>query len=335
MSKGRRRLTDPLPSVARDAIFLAAVGAAVYAAYGIWGFKTTAVLGFMVPYSTPLILGALCGIIGERSGVINIGIEGQMLGSAFVAFLGASAVGVSAGILLGVLCGAVIGAFLALCSVTWRIEQIIAGTVINILALGLTSFLYRPGRTINGQVPEWQIPLLSKLPVLGPVLFQNPPITYLAMVAVVVFHVLLFRSAWGLRTRAVGENPSAADTVGVSVVRYRYVNLIVAGALAGLAGAYISVEGAGTFERNMTAGRGFLALAIMIMGRWQPLLAWSAALFFGLLQGLVNQLNFDQVIDIPPQFTAMLPYVLTIVALAVFAGKVRPPAAAGKPYSTR
>jgi general nucleoside transport system permease protein len=317
----------------RDGLFGALVVVAVYVAYGVWGFRTTAVLNFTIPFATPLVLGALCGIVCERSGVINIGIEGQLLAGAFAAFVGASAVGVSFGIAAGVLTGAAVGGFLALCAVTWRIDQIIAGTVINILALGLTSFLYRPGRTLKGRPPEWDVPLLADLPALGSVLFQNPPITYLAMVLVVVLHVLLFRTTWGLRTRAVGEHPSAADTVGVGVGRYRYANVVLGGALAGLGGAYISVEGAGTFERNMTAGRGFLALAIMIMGRWRPLLAWAAALFFGLLQGLVNQLNFDQVVDIPPQFTAMLPYALTIVALTVFAGRVRPPAAAGRPYT--
>jgi simple sugar transport system permease protein len=317
-------------------IGLASVAAALIAAYigyGIWGFKTTSVLAFMIRYATPLVLAALCGTIGERTGVINIGIEGQMLMSAFTGFLVASSVGIFAGVVTGVLTGLAMGAFMALCAVTWRIDQVIAGTVVNILAAGLTSFFYRQGRTLKGQVPTIEIPGLADIPMLGRVLFQNPPITYLAIVLVGVLQIALFRTAWGLRTRAVGEHPSAADTVGVSVPLYRYRNVILAGALAGLAGAFISIEGTGSFERGMTAGRGFLALAIMIMGRWKPALAWAAALFFGFLNGLVNQLQFDRVIDIPPQFIGMLPYATTIVVLAVFAGRGRPPAAAGQPYT--
>ena len=318
----------------RNTLIVVGVGlAAAYAAYGVWGFRTTAVLGFMVRYATPLGLAAMCGIVGERTGVINIGIEGQMLVGAFVAFFGAATVGLIFGVVAAVLVGCVMGMFLALCAVTWRIDQIIAGTVINIMAAGLTSFFYRQGKTIKGQMPTWKLPIIGDLPLLGRVFFQSQPLTYLTFVIVIVLQVALFRTAWGLRTRAVGEHPSAADTVGVNVGRYRYGNVALAGALAGLAGALLSVEATGTFERGMTAGRGFLALAIMIMGRWRPSLAWAAALFFGLLNGLVNQLNFDQVIDVPPQFVGMLPYVLTIVVLAIFAGRVRPPAASGTPYT--
>lgn len=321
------------PATLRLLVPIAVAIAATYVAYGIFGFKATAVLAFMVRYSTPLVLAALCGTIGERSGVINIGIEGQMLSAAFLSFLAASSVGLALGVVAGIVTGAAIGLFMALCAVTWRMDQIIAGTVVNILAAGATSFFYRQGRVIKGSMPSIELPVLKNIPVFGDVFFRSQPIAYLAIISVVVCQVMLFRSAWGLRTRAVGEHPSAADTVGVSVSVYRYRNMAIAGGLAGLAGAYMSLEGTGTFERGMTAGRGFLALAIMIMGRWKPALAWTAALFFGLLQGLVNQLNFDKVIDIPPQFIGMLPYVLTIVVLAVFAGRVRPPAAAGTPYT--
>lgn len=306
---------------------------AMYLGYLIWDFRAVAVLGFMVRYSTPLALAAMCAILGERSGVINIGIEGQMLLGAFAGFFGAAAFGLVAGSVLAVLVGAVLGLFLALCAVTWRIDQIIAGTVLNIMAAGVTSFFYRQGQTLDATMPTWKVPLLGDLPLLGRVFFQSQPLTYLTFLIIAVLQVALFRTAWGLRTRAVGEHPSAADTVGVGVARYRYANVALGGALAGLAGALLSIEATGSFERGMTAGRGFLALAIMIMGRWRPLLAWTAALFFGLLNGLVNQLNFDQVIDIPPQFTAMLPYAVTIAVLAVFAGRVRPPAASGQPYT--
>ncbi|MEZ5232241.1 MAG: ABC transporter permease [Acidimicrobiales bacterium] len=289
-------------------------------------------LGFMVRHSTPLALAAMCGILCERTGVINIGIEGQMLLGAFVAFFGATFAGITFGVAAAVLAGGVLGAFLALTAVTWRINQIIAGTVINILAAGITSFFYRQGRTMKGSVPEWDILLLSDIPLPGRVLFQNGLLTYLTFVIIIVpWHVLLFRTPWGLRTRRWASTLRAADTVGVDGLRYRYLNVTIAGGLAGLAGALLSVEATGTFERGMTSGRGFLALAIMIMGRWRPTLAWAAALFFGLLNGLVNQLNFERVIDVPPQFIGMLPYVLTIIVLAVFAG--RAPQAAGQPYT--
>lgn len=315
--------------------FLPAAGVLVvaYGFFYLWSqAKTAAVLAFAVRYAIPLILAAMCGLIGERTGIVNIGIEGEMLFAAFIAFFVATVVGPWVGIVAGLLAGAAVGGFLALCAVRWHVDQIIAGTVINILSLGLTSFFYRQGRTVKGQLPSWRIPGLADIPLLGKVFFDRGPIAYLALILVFVVHILLFRTRWGLRSRAVGEHPSAADTVGVSVERLRYMNTALAGGLAGLAGAFISLESAGTFERGMTASRGFLALAIMIMGRWRPLLAAASALFFGLMTGVANQLNFDKVINIPPQFINMIPYLLTIAVLAIFAGKVRPPAAAGTPY---
>ncbi len=312
---------------------LFAVGLAVcYFFYGWNDIKTIAVLGATIRFSVPLVLGALCGLMGERTGVVNIGIEGQLLGSAFTGFFVASSYGIFAGVVVAVLTGMAIGAFLALCAVTWRIDQIIAGTVITIMATGLTSFFYRQGRSLKGQMPTWRIPLLDRIPLFGKILFTNPVLTFASIVAVFVVHVMLFHTRWGLRTRAVGEHPSAADTVGIDVVRMRYVNVTLAGGLAGLAGAFLSIQSASTFERGISASKGFLALALMIMGRWKPILAWLAALFFGLTSSVASQLLLDKVINIPPQFVNMLPYVLTIAALAVFSGKVRAPAAAGTPF---
>ena len=312
---------------------LFAVGLAVcYFFYGWNDIKTIAVLGATIRFSVPLVLGALCGLMGERTGVVNIGIEGQLLGSAFTGFFVASSYGIFAGVVVAVLTGMAIGAFLALCAVTWRIDQIIAGTVITIMATGLTSFFYRQGRSLKGQMPTWRIPLLDRIPLFGKILFTNPVLTFASIVAVFVVHVMLFHTRWGLRTRAVGEHPSAADTVGIDVVRMRYVNVTLAGGLAGLAGAFLSIQSASTFERGISASKGFLALALMIMGRWKPILAWLAALFFGLTSAVASQLLLDKVINIPPQFVNMLPYVLTIAALAVFSGKVRAPAAAGTPF---
>lgn len=315
-------------------IFALGLGAAVWAYFYLRdGQKTTAVLASTVRLSTPLLLGALCGLIGERSGVVNIGIEGQMLSAAFAGFLAASVSGsLLLGVAAGVFTGMLIGTFLAWCAVTLRLDQIIAGTVVNILAGGFTTFLYRSGRTLpGGAFRSIRIPGLASLPVVGKVVFDNPPITYGAVMLMVVVHVAIYRTRWGLRTRAVGEHPSAADTVGIDVGRLRYRNVTIAGGLAGLAGAFLSLESVGSFERSMTNGRGFVALAVMIFGRWTPLGAWAGALLFGLANALQNQLQLDGTL-IPPQFIGMLPYVLTIVVLAGLAGRSRAPAAAGRPY---
>ena len=223
--------------------------------------------------------------------------------------------------------------FLALCAVTWKIDQIIAGTVINIFVAGITSFLYTQGKHEPGRPRRDRASRCCRdLPLVGEVLFTNTPIAYLAIILVFVLHVGLFHTRWGLRSRSVGEHPSAADTVGISVGGFRYLNTALAGGLAGLGGAFLSLEAVGTFERGMSANRGFTALAIMIFGRWKPFLAWAGALFFAFTTAMAAQLQFDQVIDVPPQFINILPYVLVIIVLAVTAGKVRPPAAAGQPY---
>ena len=295
--------------------------------------KTSAVLNSTFRQSTPLVLAALCGLLGERTGIVNIGIEGQLLMSAFTGFYTAAATGsIWTGVFAGVLSGALVGVFLALCAVTWKIDQIIAGTVINIFVAGITSFLYTQGKTSPGGLDEITIPFLSDLPLVGEVLFTNTPIAWLAIIFVFALHIGLFHTRWGLRSRSVGEHPSAADTVGVSVSGFRYMNTAIAGGLAGFGGAFLSLEAVGTFERGMSANRGFTALAIMIFGRWKPFLAWAGALFFAFTTAMAAQLQFDQVIDVPPQFINILPYVLVILVLAVTAGKVRPPAAAGQPY---
>jgi ABC-type uncharacterized transport system permease subunit len=295
--------------------------------------KTQAVLSSTIRQSTPLILAAMCGLVGERTGVVNIGIEGQLLMSAFTGFYTAAATGsIWAGVLAGMLSGAILGLFLALCAVTWMVDQIIAGTVINIFAAGITSFLYTEGKTLPRQVAQLKLPILSDIPLFGKTLFTNTPIGFITIILVFGLSIALFRTRWGLRSRSVGEYPSASDTVGINVSKTRYVNVALAGAFAGLGGAFLSLEAVGTFERGMSAQRGFTALAIMIFGRWKPILAWIGALFFAFTTAMAAQLQFDQVIDIPPQFVNMLPYVLVIVVLAITAGKVRPPAAAGKPY---
>ncbi|MFQ5617060.1 MAG: ABC transporter permease [Anaerolineales bacterium] len=294
---------------------------------------TTAVLASTLRQATPLVLGALCGLMGERAGVINIGIEGQMLMAAFIGFM----VNVWTGNLLlsvtaGVLTGAILGLFLAFMSVTLKIDQIIGGTVINILALGITGFFYTVGVLTKGKLQPVALGSLADIPLIGPVLFDNPPITYATIVLVFAVHYLLFYTRWGLRTRAVGEHPRAADTLGVNVFLVRYVNVSLGGAIAGLAGAFLTLEAVGSFERMMTNGRGFVALAVMIFGKWTPLGSWGAALLFGFATAMQTQLQFGGEINIPHQFIGMLPYLLTIVVLAGFGGRARPPAADGIPY---
>ncbi len=296
---------------------------------------TTAVLASTLRQSTPLVLGALCGLLGERSGIVNIGIEGQMLLAAFVGFLANVYTGnLFLAVIAGVLTGAMLGGFLAFMSVTLKMDQIIGGTIINILAFGLTGFFYQVGLTTQGKLQPISLGPLADLPLVGPVLFNNPPITYLTLLLVALIHYMLFFTRWGLRTRAVGEHPSAADTVGISVKRMRYTNVILGGAIAGLAGAYLTLEAVGSFERAMTNGRGFVALAVLIFGKWTPIGAWGAALLFGFATALQTQLQFSGQLAIPHQFIGMLPYLLTIVVLAGFVGRSRPPAALGQPYET-
>ncbi|MCC7367943.1 MAG: ABC transporter permease [Chloroflexi bacterium] len=296
-----------------------------------------ALLAVSIVKSTPLVLGALSGVVCERSGVVNIAIEGMMLGAAFAGF----AVGVYTGSpWLGVAAAMTTGALLALLhailSVSFAVDQIISGTAINILAVGMTGFLNRqlfatgapPGAAT---LPPAHIPVLGELPVLGPLLFQHQPLTMLAVALVAVVHIALFRTRWGLRTRAVGEHPLAADTVGIDVTRLRIGNVVLGGVLAGLGGAYFTLESVPHFEALMTNGRGFIALAAMIFGKWTPLGAWGAALLFGLTEALPVTLQI-QGFAVPYQLVGMLPYVLTIVVVAGLVGRAAAPAAIGVPY---
>ena len=298
--------------------------------------KTTALSMYRYAwtYAVPLVLCALVGVIGERSGVVNIGIEGQLLVSAFAGFFGAAYSGsLIVGILSGVGCGLILGGFLAWTTVKWRMDQIIAGVVLNIVATGITSFYYKPGQLLPALMPHWSIPGLSSIPLIGEVFFKGTGvIALIAIVAVFGIHFALFKTTWGLRTRAIGEYPSAADTAGINVITMRLVNVTLAGALAGLAGVFLSMDSTSSFERGMSAGRGFLALAIMIFGAWRPLRAVAAALFFGFVTAAASQLQADQVINVPPQLVGTLPYVLTLVVLAVAAGRVRAPGAVGQPF---
>ena len=297
--------------------------------------NTTAVLAGTLRHSTPLVLGAMCGLLCERSGVINIGIEGQMLMSAWGGFMVASTSGsLLLGLFAGIVIGMMMGGVLAGISVGLRGDQIIAGTVINIAAIGITSFFFSLGRTLpSGKTRVIKLGPLADIPVAGRVLFSNKPITFLTLLLIPTVWFLLFRTKWGLRTRAVGEHPSAAETVGVSVIGMRYLNVIMGGGIAGLAGAYLSLEAVGSFERGMTNGKGFVALAVMIFGRWNPVGAWGAALLFGYASAVQTQFQFRDWLTDDPQFIGIIPFVVTIVVLAGFVGRARPPASIGQPYS--
>ena len=307
--------------------------AAIIWCWCIYPVETISVLSSALRQSIPLVLGALCGLTGERAGIMNIGIEGQMLFSAFSSFLvhvwTASPL---FAVMAGLTTGALAGLLLAFMAVSLRIDQIISGTVINILAIGLTGYFFQVGMSSPGKLLPISVPVLSSIPLIGPVFFNNPPITMLTIILVILSHIFIFKTWWGLRTRAVGEHPRAADTMGINVFMVRYSRLMIGGLFAGLAGSFLSVEAVGEFERGMTNGRGFIALAVMIFGRWTPLGSWGAALLFGLATAVQTQIQFYGGLSVPHQFTGLLPYVITIVFLAVFVKRNRPPKALGVPY---
>ncbi|WP_341718971.1 ABC transporter permease [Micromonospora sp. FIMYZ51] len=286
----------------------------------------------------PLIFGALAGVLCERSGVVNVAIEGQLLMGAFSgALFGSISGSVWVGLIAAAIGGSFISLLLAVFSIRYLVDQVVMGIVLNLLALGITGFLYERLMQTNAarynsapRFSNWEIPLLSDIPVLGPALFRGNLFLYLALLLVLVIHIGLFRTRWGLRTRSVGEHPTAADTLGVKVLGLRYRNVIMAGAIAGIGGASYTLA-LFSFTKNMIGGKGFIALAALIFGRWSPTGALLAALFFGFADQLATYLGAINSI-IPGQFLAMLPYLATILAVAGLVGRVRAPAADGKPY---
>ena len=314
--------------------------------------------------ATPLGFGALCGVVCERSGIVNIGIEGTMLTAAFTGWIVAIAavailgpmdpgpLGITPALLIGlvaaILSAVAVSLLHAWLSISLRVDQIISGTIINIAAIGITGYLNNvisaASPTSAGQFNKVEPPSgLTDLPVVGwlfDAILNQGPITISLLVCVVVFQVLLFRSRWGLRTRAVGEHPKAAETVGIDVIRLRYRNVLIGGAFAGLGGAFLSMELSNSFQSDGVAGRGFIALAAMIVGRWTPIGAFGAALFFSLFLTLGQTINFLPpggdlgviVAAIPAQVFSALPYIATIVVLTGLIGRSIPPAADGRPY---
>jgi simple sugar transport system permease protein len=311
----------------------------------------------IVQYAVPIAFGALCGLMCERSGVVNIGIEGMILTSAFVAFLtGAylhSVVGVPFAAIIAIGTAIVTAMLLstlhAWLSITIKADQIISGTVINILALGGTAFFNQllvstTGLSGTNTLPRFDVPRdIATIPFIGPIvnaLLNQGPIAMSLILFVVGLQILLFRSRWGLRTRAVGEHPKAAETVGIDVIRVRYRSVILGGIFAGLAGAYLTLEQFNSFQDNMTGGVGFIGLAAVVFGRYTPLGAYGAALFFGTVQSMQLAVRISPpagdlggiISSIPPQIFGMMPYVFTIIVLAGVVGRTIPPAAAGIPY---
>ena len=286
--------------------------------------------------STPLIFAALGGMFSERSGVVNIGLEGLMLISAFAGVVGASLSGSAlVGLGFALAAGLIFALIHALMSITFEADQIISGTAINLLALGGTGFLmvqiFGSGGT-SPRVPgfkEVAIPLLSDIPLIGPALFNQSLLVYLMYLLIPITWFVVFRTPFGLRLRATGEVPEAVDTAGVSVARMRYYGVALSGILAACGGVYLSMGILSAFTEGMTNGRGFIALAALIFGRWNPIGAAGAALLFGFALAVTYQVPQEV---IPLEFIQMLPYILTIVALAVFGGRAIAPAAIGKPY---
>ncbi|MFO7192994.1 ABC transporter permease [Thermocrispum sp.] len=308
-------------------------------AVGGAAISLTGLLQGALALAVPFIFGALCGMVGERSGVINIAIDGQLLFGAFLSGVVASLSGnLWVGLIAAPIAGVMVAWLLAIFTIKYFVNQIIVGVVLNVLVYGVTNFLY--GSLLGPEQETWnspgkfgklEIPLLSDIPVIGPVLFNQTIIVYVMYVVVAVVHVALFHTRWGLRVRAVGEHPEAADTAGIDVNSVRFRNVLIGGAIAGFGGAFFTLAQQGIFSKEMTAGAGFIALAAMIMGRWTPIGAVFAALLIGFadnLQSVLGIIGFP----IPSELMAMTPYLLTILAVAGLVGRIRPPAANGVPY---
>jgi len=326
------------------------IGSFIFGFGSILAFLCWSAAGKFIPFtgllqgaimlSVPLIFGSMSGLLCEKSGVINIAIEGQLLFAAFVSAVVASITqNAFYGLISAPIAGALISLILAYFSIRFQVDQVILGFVINVLVVGLTNFFYttllipyEDKWNMGGSFSPIQIPVLSKLPIIGPTLFNQTIIVYLMYIFVIFIQIALFKTRWGLRTRAIGELPVAADSVGIDVNRLRFKNVILAGLVAGTGGAYFTVGAVGPFSQNMTAGAGFIALACLIFGKWTPRGAIVAALFFGFANNLQGNLSIIGV-SIPSEFMLMVPYVATIIAVSGVVGRVRAPAADGIPYS--
>jgi simple sugar transport system permease protein len=300
----------------------------------------TGILQGAVMFSVPLIFGSMSGLLCEKSGVINIAIEGQLLFAACVSAMVASiSHNVIVGLLFAPIAGALVSLLLAFFAIKYQVDQVILGFVLNVLVIGITGYIYSKLLVPYGDVwnvgPTFKrisIPILSEIPVVGPIFFNQTIVVYLMYAIVAVIQFALFKTRWGLRTRAIGELPIAADSVGIDVNRLRYKNVLLAGLVAGIGGSYFTLGAVGSFTKEMTSGAGFIALACLIFGKWTPRGAVTAALFFGFTTSLQGNLSIIGV-SIPSEFMLMVPYVATIIAVSGLVGRVRAPAADGIPYS--
>jgi len=342
LARGFRRVNLALGGVAALFVLAFLIWAGRGRSLNLTGLFSSALLR-----AVPIALAGLSGVLCERCAVINIAIEGMMITGAFAAALMGSVAAniwmwppwaaLPFGLLSALGVGALLGLLLALLAVRFKVDQIIAGTAINILGVGLTSFLsariLAEFQHLNnpGIFPRVSIPLLSSIPVIGPVFFEQNVLVYALLVLLVVSHVMLFYTRWGLRTRAVGEHPRAADTLGVNVFKTRYINVMLGGMVAGLGGAFLILGSVGRFDELMTAGKGFIGLAAMIFGKWMPFGTFGAALIFGFADALQTKLAILEA-PIPSHFLLMAPYLVTMVVLAGVVGEAIPPAADGQPY---
>jgi simple sugar transport system permease protein len=288
--------------------------------------------------SIPIVLGALGGVLCERSGVINIAIEGQFLLGAFTgAIVAAAASSLWLGMVGAALAGALLGLVLAFLAIRYFVDQVILGVVLNVFALGLTNFLYDrilvTHQNLNAPsiFNDIQVPGLYDIPIIGPIFFDSNVFLYITYGLLIVMHFGLFRTRWGLRLRAVGEHPTAADTVGIRVRGTRYLSVLLGGLIAGIAGASFTIGSVGGFGKDISSGKGYIALAALIFGRWSPTGAHGAALVFGFADALQSNLGVIGT-PIPSDFLAMFPYLMTVLAVAGLVGKVRAPGADGQPY---
>ena len=321
----------------------------VFAIAWMAAFLTWAAAGGTVPVvgllagslalAVPLVFGAMGGVLGERSGVVNIAIDGQLLFGAFGAAMVGSLTGSPwAGLVAAMFAGLLVALVLGVFAINYRVDQVIVGVVLNVLVIGLTSFMFSqvlaPNSASLNDPPRFEripIPVLGDIPLIGPIFFRQTIIVYLLYVTVALVTWALWRTKWGLRVRAVGEHPKAADTVGIKVNRTRYRTILLAGAIAGMGGAFYTLVSVPQFNREMTGGAGYIALAAVIFGQWDPIKATLAALLFGFasnLQGVLSVIGSP----VPSQFMLMLPYVVTIFAVAGLVGRSRAPAAVGIPY---
>lgn len=325
-------------------LVLGVVGILLTTGFLAWGasggsINVGGMLRVMVLRSVPITLGAMAGILCERVGVVNIAIEGMMITGALVGAIFGSLYGLWVGMLAAIIAGGVTAVVLGILSIKYKVNQVISGTIINIFTIGLTSYIV----TKILQVSEWQylnqsgffqpihLPVLSKIPYLGPILFSHNIYIYFMYLLIIFLTIILFRTKWGLRLRSVGEHPKAADTLGINVFKTRYTVVVLGGMLAGFAGSFFTLGSIGYFEQSMTAGRGFIGLAAMIFGNWTPVGAFGSGLLFGFAESLSTNLSILR-FPIPAELLLMLPYILTMVILAGVVGRSQGPAAAGVPY---